>query len=153
MYGEKYDSFGGWYISTEISRKTKGAISISAVVFVLLSEMYPNNVRGIAMSIARLALWVGTYLIGQLTPWLLANVPPFAPAGTFFLFALMCIPYLLIMWKLVPETTGKSLEEIERWWTGKLIRPQPECRLSSVRCQTGKHQIFIVIVEQFRFFS
>ena len=107
MYGEKYDSFGGWYISTEISRKTKGAIFISAVVFVLLSEMYPNNVRGIAMSIAGLALWVGTYLIGQLTPWLLANVPPFAPAGTFFLFALMCIPYLLIMWKLVPETTGK----------------------------------------------
>lgn len=148
MYGEKYDSFGGRYISTEISRKTKGAInafhemgrqckevsgmilfllmigfyfifpqqlgsifmlvfflfyvfccaiSISAVVFVLLSEMYPNNVRGIAMSIAGLALWV----------------------GTFFLFALMCIPYLLIMWKLVPETTGKSLEEIERWWTGK----------------------------------
>ena len=95
------------------------AISISAVVFVLLSEMYPNNVRGIAMSIAGLALWVGTYLVGQLTPWLLANVPPFAPAGTFFLFALMCIPYLLIMWKLVPETTGKSLEEIERWWTGK----------------------------------
>ena len=94
------------------------AISISAVVFVLLSEMYPNNVRGIAMSIAGLALWVGTYLIGQLTPWLLANVPPFAPAGTFFLFALMCIPYLLIMWKLVPETTGKSLEEIEQYWLG-----------------------------------
>ncbi len=95
------------------------AISISAVVFVLLSEMYPNNVRGIAMSIAGFALWVGTYLIGQLTPWLLANIPPFAPAGTFFLFALMCVPYLLIMWKLVPETTGKSLEEIERWWTSK----------------------------------
>ena len=95
------------------------AISISAVVFVLLSEMYPNNVRGTAMSIAGLALWIGTYLIGQLTPWLLANVPPFAPAGTFFLFALMCVPYLLIMWKLVPETTGKSLEEIECWWSGK----------------------------------
>ncbi len=45
--------------------------------------------------------------------------PDIAPTGTFFLFALMCIPYLLIMWKLVPETTGKSLEEIERWWTGK----------------------------------
>lgn len=92
------------------------AISICAVVFVLLSEMYPNNVRGIAMSIAGLALWIGTYLVGQLTPWLLANVPPFAPAGTFFLFALMCVPYLLIMWKLVPETTGKTLEEIERYW-------------------------------------
>lgn len=38
------------------------------------------------------------------------------PAGTFLLFAVMCIPYLLIVWKLIPETTGKSLEEIERYW-------------------------------------
>ncbi|MGM9738879.1 MAG: sugar porter family MFS transporter [Candidatus Cryptobacteroides sp.] len=89
------------------------AISISAVVFVLLSEMYPNSVRGLAMSIAGLALWVGTYLVGQLTPWLLENL---TPAGTFLLFALMCVPYMLIMWKLVPETTGKTLEEIEAWW-------------------------------------
>lgn len=90
------------------------AISISAVVWVLLSEMYPNSVRGIAMSIAGFALWIGTYLIGQLTPWMLQNL---SPAGTFILFAVMCVPYMLIMWKLVPETAGKSLEEIERYWT------------------------------------
>lgn len=89
------------------------AISISAVVFVLLSEMYPNSVRGRAMSVAGLALWVGTYLIGQLTPWMLAHL---TPGGTFFLFAAMCIPYMLIMWKAVPETTGKTLEEIEEYW-------------------------------------
>ncbi|WP_270565921.1 sugar porter family MFS transporter [Bacteroides finegoldii] len=89
------------------------AVSICAVVFVLLSEMYPTKVRGLAMSIAGFALWIGTYLIGQLTPWMLQN---FTPAGTFFLFALMCVPYMLIVWKLVPETTGKSLEEIERYW-------------------------------------
>ncbi|MDR2148141.1 MAG: sugar porter family MFS transporter [Tannerella sp.] len=91
------------------------AISISAVVFVLLSEMYPNKVRGLAMSIAGLSLWTGTFLIGQLTPWLLENL---RPAGTFILFAFMCIPYMLIMWKLVPETAGKSLEEIEQIWIG-----------------------------------
>lgn len=90
------------------------AVSISAVVWVLLSEMYPNRIRGLAMSIAGFALWIGTYLIGQLTPWLLQNL---APAGTFLLFAVMCIPYLLIMWKLVPETAGRSLEDIERYWT------------------------------------
>ena len=89
------------------------AISISAVVFVLLSEMYPNNVRGLAMSIAGLALWIGTYLIGQLTPWMLATL---TPAGTFVLFAVMCVPYMLIMWRLVPETAGMSLEDIERYW-------------------------------------
>ena len=89
------------------------AISISAVVFVLLSEMYPNRVRGLAMSIAGLALWVGTYLIGQLTPWMLENL---TPAGTFFLFAFCCLPYLWIMWRHVPDTTGKTLEEIEAYW-------------------------------------
>lgn len=90
------------------------AISISAVIFVLLSEMYPTRVRGMAMSIAGLALWVGTYLIGQLTPWMLENL---TPSGTFWLFAFMCLPYMWIVWKLIPETTGKSLEEIERYWT------------------------------------
>ncbi len=89
------------------------AISISAVVFVLLSEMYPNKVRGLAMSVAGLALWVGTYLIGQFTPWCMSAI---TPAGTFFLFALMCLPYLYIMWKKIPETTGRTLEEIEQYW-------------------------------------
>ena len=92
------------------------AISISAVVFVLLSEMYPNRVRGLAMSIAGFALWVGTYLIGQLTPWMLEAL---TPAGTFFLFAFMCLPYLWIMYKHVPNTTGKTLEEIEEYWRSK----------------------------------
>ncbi|HBA99833.1 MAG: sugar:proton symporter [Bacteroidetes bacterium GWD2_45_23] len=90
--------------------------SISAVIFVFLSEMYPTKIRGLAMSIAGLSLWIGTYLIGQLTPWLLENA---TPAGTFFLFALMCIPYMLIVWKMMPETAGKSLEEIERFWLKK----------------------------------
>ena len=88
------------------------AISISAIVFVLLSEMYPNSVRGRAMSIAGFALWIGTYLIGQLTPVLLG----WSQAGTFFIFAVMCIPYMLLMWKVIPETTGKTLEEIEAYW-------------------------------------
>lgn len=89
------------------------AVSICAVIWVLLSEMYPTSVRGIAMSIAGFSLWIGTFLIGQLTPWLLCNL---TPAGTFFLFAVMCVPYVLIVWKLIPETAGKSLEEIERLW-------------------------------------
>ena len=91
------------------------AISICAVVFVLLSEMYPNSVRGRAMSIAGFALWIGTYLIGQLTPVLLG----WSEAGTFFIFAACCVPYILIMWKVIPETTGKTLEEIEAFWVNR----------------------------------
>lgn len=92
------------------------AVSISAVVFVLLSEMYPNRVRGIAMSIAGMALWVGTYLIGQFTPWCMSAL---TPSGTFFLFAFMCLPYMYIMWRKIPDTTGKPLEEIELFWKEK----------------------------------
>jgi MFS family permease len=92
------------------------AISICAVIFVLLSEMYPVKVRGAAMSVAGLSLWIGTYLIGQLTPLMLSKL---TPAGTFFLFAVMCVPYMLIVWRLLPETTGKSLEEIEEMWIMK----------------------------------
>ena len=89
------------------------AISISAIVFVLLSEMYPNSIRGRAMSLAGFMLWVGTYIVGQLTPVLLE----WSQAGTFFIFAVMCVPYMLIMWKVIPETTGETLEEIEEYWT------------------------------------
>lgn len=87
--------------------------SISAVIFVFLSEMYPTRIRGFAMSLATFSLWVGTYLIGQLTPWMLVTL---TPGGTFLLFAVMCLPYMYIVWRLMPETTGKSLEEIELFW-------------------------------------
>lgn len=89
------------------------AVSICAVIWVLLSEMYPIKVRGLAMSIAGLSLWIGTYLIGQLTPWMLENM---GPANTFFLFAIMCLPYMYIIRFHVPDTTGKSLEDIESMW-------------------------------------
>jgi len=92
------------------------AISICVVIWVLLSEMYPAKVRGLAMSAAGFSLWIGTYLIGQLTPWLMTTL---SSAGVFWLFAVMCLPYLYIVWKLVPETTGKSLEDIERMWLKK----------------------------------
>lgn len=87
--------------------------SICAVVWVILSEMYPTKVRAVAMSIAGFSLWIGTYLVGQLTPWMLENL---TPPGTFLVFAGMCVPYMIIMYRGVPETTGKTLEEIEKYW-------------------------------------
>ena len=94
------------------------AVSISAVVWVLLSEMYPTRVRGLAMSIAGFSLWIGTYLVSQLTPWLLETA---TPSGTFIIFAVMCLPYLFIMWRYIPETAGRSLEEIERYWLDRFV--------------------------------
>ncbi len=89
------------------------AFSYGPVIWVLLSEIYPTRYRGRAMSIATLTLWVGTTFVGQMTPWFLENIKPH---GTFWLFALMTLPALYISIKLLPETKGKSLEEIEQFW-------------------------------------
>lgn len=92
------------------------AFSYGPVIWTLLSEIYPTAIRGRAMSIATLSLWLGTYLIGQTVPWLFETI---GTAGTFWLFGLMCIPAILIVWLMVPETKGMSLEEIEKYWLSK----------------------------------
>jgi len=92
------------------------AFSFGCVTWTLLSEIYPTHIRGRAMSIATLSLWCGTFVVGQAFPWLLENL---GGAGVFFLFAVMCVPAIIIAWKYLPETKGKTLEEIERFWLRK----------------------------------
>jgi SP family arabinose:H+ symporter-like MFS transporter len=98
------------------------AFSYGPVIWTLLSELYPSAVRGRAMSIATLTLWVGTFIIGQTVPWMLDNLRPY---GTFWLFSLMLLPAIWITWKLVPETKGLTLEEIERYWLSRGRRSAP----------------------------
>lgn len=89
------------------------AFSYGPVIWVLLSEIYPLRIRGTAMSVATLSLWIGTALVGQTTPWLLENLQPH---GTFWLFAIVTLPAVYIALRVIPETKGKSLEEIEHHW-------------------------------------
>ncbi len=91
------------------------AFSLGPVVWVILSEIYPTRIRGRAMSVATMAVWVGTAIIGQLIPLSLDNL---GPAVTFWVFAFFCIPTIWIGWKIMPETKGKSLENIEKYWLG-----------------------------------
>lgn len=92
------------------------AFSLGPVVWVILSEIYPTKIRGRAMAIATMAVWIGTSLIGQFIPLSLDNL---GPALTFWIFALFCIPTMWIGWNAMPETKGKTLEEIERYWLKK----------------------------------
>ena len=89
------------------------AFSYGPVIWVLLSEIYPTRYRGRAMSVATLILWGGNVFVGQLVPWSLENL---GTHWTFWAFAIMTIPALYIAARLLPETKGKSLEEIEQFW-------------------------------------
>ena len=89
------------------------AFSLGPVVWVILSEIYPTRIRGRAMSIATMAVWIATATLGQFLPLSLDNI---GPAYTFWIFALFCIPTMWIGWKIMPETKGKTLEDIEKYW-------------------------------------
>jgi len=89
------------------------AFSFGPVVWVILSEIYPTKIRGRALSIATLSLWLANAIVGQLVPLLLER---FGPAVTFWLFALLCSPAILVAIKWLPETKNKTLEEIELSW-------------------------------------
>lgn len=92
------------------------ASSLGPIPWIIMSEIFPNKVRGIAMSVAVLALWVGVILITQFTPVLLEVI---GGAWLFWIFMVNAIVLLLFAWRYVPETKNLSLEEIEILWSKK----------------------------------
>ena len=89
------------------------AFSFGPVCWVVIGEIFPNGIRGKAMSLATLTLWIGNFFVGQLTPLMLEGL---GSAWTFWIFAICCSPALYLTWKLIPETKGRSLEEIDSHW-------------------------------------
>ncbi|KGX84782.1 sugar porter family MFS transporter [Pontibacillus litoralis] len=89
-------------------------ISMGPVVWVILGEIFPNHVRGRAMSIATFCMWVANWFISQAFPIIIAR---FGDGITFLLFGVMCVVSFFYVWKVIPETKDKSLEEIEQIWT------------------------------------
>lgn len=89
------------------------AISINAVIWVLTGEIFPNRLRGRAMSIATFFNWTINFLTAFLFPWFVQHAG--MNAG-FFTFAGFCLVATIFFYRYVPETKGKSLEEIEHYW-------------------------------------
>jgi len=95
------------------------ALSVGPVVWVILSEIFPTRIRGRAMSIATICLWAANWIVSQTFPMLDENewlVENFHHGFSFWLYGSLCFVLILFVWKVVPETKGKSLEEIERFW-------------------------------------
>lgn len=89
------------------------AFSIGPLKFVIAAEIFPNKVRGRAMALSIMVMWIADTIVGQLTPILLAS---FGAAGTFWFFAAFCFIAFWVVYKMVPETKGKTLEEIQGMW-------------------------------------
>ncbi|RCW46489.1 SP family arabinose:H+ symporter-like MFS transporter [Paenibacillus prosopidis] len=92
------------------------AISLGPVVWVIMSEIFPNRIRGKATAIAAMTLWAADYVVSQSFPPLLSSA---GPATTFWLYGSMALLTFFFTWRIVPETKGKSLEEIESLWSSK----------------------------------
>lgn len=86
------------------------AMSLAPVTWVVLSEIFPNRIRGVAMSVATLSLWVASSLLVLTFPFLNAALNA---SGTFWVYAFISLAGFLFILKKLPETKGKSLEEIE----------------------------------------
>jgi MFS family permease len=89
------------------------ASCIGPVFWILMSEIFPARIRGIGMSVAVFVQWFADFLVVLLFPWMLKHL---GGAGTFALTAGMALAMVLVAWKLIPETSGKTLEEIEEHW-------------------------------------
>lgn len=92
------------------------AMSLAPVTWVVISEIFPNRIRGAAMAVAVSSLWIACFILTYTFPTLNAKL---GSAGTFWLYAAICaLGFVFIKLKL-PETKGKSLEQIERELVGK----------------------------------
>lgn len=97
------------------------ALSVGPVTWVLLSEFFPTRIRGRALSVATFCLWIANFAVSQTFPMLDENawlVARFRHGFPFYLYAGFCAVLVWVVARRVPETRGKTLEEIERMWGG-----------------------------------
>lgn len=87
--------------------------SLGPIPWVMMAEIFPNKTRGLAMSVSVLILWLSIVVITQFFPILLKTI---GGAYTYWLFGINSFILLVFIWKKIPETKGKTLEEIEKNW-------------------------------------
>lgn len=111
----------GWMLLFIILYIACFGLSVGPVTWVILSEIFPTAVRGRALGLATFFLWTADYAVTQTFPMMDAKdswfVAHFNHAFPFYVYAAFCVLLVLLVWRLVPETKGRSLEEIEQHWS------------------------------------
>ncbi len=85
-------------------------MTLAPIVWVLLSELFPNRVRGLALGISVVMLWVGYLILTYTFPIMRETI---GTAKTFWIYSAFLFAAFLVIWYALPETKGKSLEQIE----------------------------------------
>ncbi len=118
MYGYMH-STGMWLLIFILGYIACFSLSVGPVVWVILSEIFPTKIRGRAMAIATLCLWLANTIVSQTFPMMNENeylIEKFNHGFPFFIYGGFCVVLVIFMAKFVPETKGKTLEEIEKYW-------------------------------------
>jgi len=116
-----YEQTAAWMLLFILGYIACFALSVGPVTWVILSEIFPTKIRGRAMAIATVCLWVANYVVTQTftimdqDPWLIKHLHHALP---FWIYAGFCVVSVVFIWATVPETKGRSLEDIERRWMG-----------------------------------
>ncbi|MBI5396687.1 MAG: sugar porter family MFS transporter [Verrucomicrobia bacterium] len=113
----------GWMLFYIILYIACFGLSVGPVTWVILAEIFPTAVRGRALGLATFFLWMADYAITQTFPLMDAKdswfVRQFNHAFPFYVYAAFCVALIVLVWRLVPETKGRTLEEIEQGWHTK----------------------------------
>lgn len=113
--GAYYFQFTGWpVLLLVITAIAIYAMSLAPITWVVLSEIFPNKIRGVAMSIATFSLWIASFILTFTFPILNDAL---GASGTFWVYSIICIAGFFFIKSKLPETKGKSLEEIEMEFT------------------------------------
>jgi len=118
----------GWMFFTGLSTTEPAALFGCIIVFIaafglaigpigwlFCSEVFPNRIRGRAMSVAAMTVWISCYIVAQTFP-MLNDSPVIGPAKTFWIYAAVSLFSFVFVLLLIPETKGRTLEQIERYW-------------------------------------
>ena len=115
-------ALGAWVLPVVLLAIASFAYSLGPVTWVVISEIFPNRIRGRAVSIAILTLWGANFVVSQTFPMMNENswlIDTFHHAFPFWVYAAFCIINAIFIFFFIPETKGKSLEEIEKIWVKK----------------------------------